>query len=362
MKKVFKVRSALLPTPIHKMKRISDEIGKASIYIKRDDLTGIGIGGNKLRKLDYIIGDAIDKGYTTVLTSGGRQTNHGRLTAAAAAKFGLKCVVICNGPKPEKMSGNLVLNRMLGSEVVFMDLKELEQVFDVDPPQQIIDDYQNFVEQTQQKVIKKYEAQGDRVYVIPMGGHTPLGIMGYVDCVKEIMDQNAAANRKIDYLVVGNGSGGTYGGLLLGSKFYNAPFKVIGINIAGKDERATEDIIEVTNKTSDLFNLGVKIAKEDFTLYENSLGVGYNQPDEETRRAMYRIASREGILTDPCYTGKIFNGLLKLVENETIEKDKSVMVIHTGGIPGIWTEEHLDAMHSELWTDIDVYEFRKEDK
>jgi D-cysteine desulfhydrase family pyridoxal phosphate-dependent enzyme len=358
MKKVFKVQSALLPTPIHKMKRLSEEIGKASIYIKRDDLTGIGIGGNKLRKLDYIIGDAIDKGFTTVLTSGGRQTNHGRLTAAAAAKFGLKCVVICNGPKPDKMSGNLVLNRMLGSEVVFMDLKELEQVFDVNPPQEIIDNYESFVESVQKKVIAKYEAMGDKVYVIPMGGHTPLGIMGYVDCVKEIMEQNEASGRKIDYVVAGNGSGGTYGGLLLGSLLYNAPFKVIGINIAGKDERAIEDIIEVTNKTSELFELGVKISKEDFTLYENSLGVGYNQPDEETRRAMYRIASREGILTDPCYTGKVFNGLLKLVEDETIEKDKNVMVVHTGGTPGIWTEEHLDAMHDELWNDIDVYEYK----
>lgn len=359
MNKIEKVQSALLPTPIHKMSRITDEIGKANIYIKRDDLTGIGIGGNKLRKLDYIIADAISKGCTTVLTSGGRQTNHGRLTAAAAAKFGLKCVIICNGPKPEKMSGNLVLNRMLGSEVIFQDLKELEQVFDVNPSQEIIDGYHKFIEETQQKVIAKREALGEKVYVIPMGGHTPLGIMGYVDCVKEIMDQNEATGRKIDYVVAGNGSGGTYGGLLLGSKLYNAPFKVVGINIAGKDERATEDIIEVTNQTSDLFDLGVKISKEDFTLYENSLGTGYNYPDSETRNAMYRIASREGILTDPCYTGKIFNGLLKLVEDETIEANKNVLIVHTGGTPGIWTEEHLDAMHDELWTDIDVYEYKK---
>jgi len=356
---INKVKSALLPTPIHKMDRLTKDIGKANLYIKRDDLTGIGIGGNKLRKLDYIVADAIDKGCTMLLTSGGRQTNHGRLTAAAAAKFGLKCVVVCNGPKPDKMSGNLVLNRMLGSDVVFMDLKELEQVFDVNPSQEIIDGYHKFVAETQEKVIAKYEALGEKVYVVPMGGHTPLGIMGYVDCVKEIMDQNEVSGRKIDYVVAGNGSGGTYGGLLLGSKLYGAPFKVIGINIAGKDDRAVEDIIEVTNQTSELFGLEVTIQKEDFILYENSLGVGYNQPDVETRQAMYRIASNEGILTDPCYTGKVFNGLMKLVEEEVIEKESNVLVVHTGGTPGIWTEEHLDAMHDELWSDIDVYEYKK---
>ena len=270
------------PTPLQEMTHLSDQVGKARMFIKRDDLTGIGGGGNKLRKLEYIVKEALDQGYTTLLTYGGVQTNHGRLTAASAALYGMKSVIMCYGTPPERMSGNLVLDRMFDAELVFMDTTEVRKL----PREEMVQGYYDLKDRSTQKVIERYEAQGDKVYMVPIGGHSPLGTLGYVNAVKEILDQSQKMGVQFDYLVTANGSGGTYAGLVLGAKLYGAPFKVKGLSVAPQAPDAREKMASFINSVSDHFDLGVQVTADEMDLSDEYCGPGYNQPDEVTREAM----------------------------------------------------------------------------
>lgn len=357
MNRPEKLKSCFLPTPLHELKNLNKQIGKAKMYIKRDDLTGLGLGGNKLRKLDYIVKDAKDKGYTTLLTFGGTQTNHGRLTAAAAAANGMKCIICCYGKPPEKMSGNLVLDRIMGAEVIFLDTTEIKKLYNVRPYDEIAHKYKSFKQLCVNEIISAREKLGEKVYVVPIGGHSHLGTLGYCDCVKEIMDQLDEMGESVDYVVTGNGSGGTFAGLLLGMKYYNAPFKVLGVNISKKAKEESDKILADVNETAKHFDMGVTVDKEDYIYYEDTTGIGYNIPDPETRKVIYQLAQAEGILVDPCYTGKSFAGFLKLIEDEIIPKDSKCIFIHTGGTPALWTEEHLEEINKELWHDINVFNY-----
>ncbi len=351
MKKIEKVQTAILPTPLHKMENLTKQVGLGDLYIKRDDMTGFAMGGNKLRKLDYVVKYCLDNGYTTILTQGGPQTNHGRLTAAACAKYGLKCILFLLGKPSDYMSGNQVLDRMMGADIYYSDMSRYlsenkDKPFDVQ-----VKEYKEIKNGWVKEVVDKYEANGEKVYDLPIGGHTLEGVLGYVDCVEEVMEQMKTQNIKIDYLVVGNGSGGTLSGLLLGAKYHNAPFKIISANISKKSDKEMQGIVDFANQTSEKFDMGVTVTLEDLHYTCNDhVGPGYNVPDEETRKVMYRLASAEGILTDPCYTGKSFASFLDLVEKgEVIPKGSSAVFLHTGGVPGIYTKEHLDAMQEELW-------------
>ncbi len=357
MKKVDKLSNVYLPTPIQKLNNLSNDLGKSNMYIKRDDLTGIGMGGNKIRKLDYIIHEALEKGYDAVCTLGGVQTNHGRLTAAMAAKYGLKCIILCYGTPPKDMTGNLTLDRILDADIRFMDTTNLRAKMSTMSREEIVAEYKSFREGCEAKVAKEYEERGLKVFNVPIGGHSLLGTLGYLDCIKETMDQCEEDNIKLDYLVTGNGSGGTYAGLLLGAKYYNAPFKVIGVNISAKNDAEIEELIEHANEVSKEYELGVTLTLDDVELYSDTIGTGYNVPDEETRKVIYKLARREGIFVDPCYTGKSFAGFLKLVEDEVISSDSTSMFLHTGGTPALWTKEHLEKFEEELWKDIKIYEY-----
>lgn len=342
---VTKVDIGFYPTPLQKLPRLSESIGKADIYMKRDDLTGIGGGGNKLRKLEYIVEDAINQGCNTLLTFGGVQTNHGRLTVAAASKYGLKSVIMCYGLPPERMSGNLVLDKMMGCELVFMDTTEVRKL----PPEDQANGYYKLKGDSLKDVIARYEKNGDKVYTVPIGGHSPLGTLGYFYAVQEIMEQCKEQKITPEYLVTSNGSGGTYAGLWLGAKYFNAPFKVKGLSVSAHNGDAAKTMSDFINEVSEEFDLGVTSTPEEMDLSDAYCGVGYNIPDIETRKAAYTLAEKEAILVDPCYTGKGFRGLMDLVDTEVIPKDSSVIFLHTGGIPGIWTEEHEDAMQDDLW-------------
>lgn len=355
MKLVNKVSTCFLPTPLHRLNSVSDDLKDYNIYIKRDDLTGIGVGGNKLRKLDYIIKKAIDEGYTTLLTYGGVQTNHGRLTAAAAAKFGLKSVIMCYGLPPEKISGNLVLDRILGAEVVFMDTTTIRAQMNQIPYDEVVKKYKELKKTATDSIIKKYEAMGEKVYIVEIGGHSKEGLLGYVDCVKEINQQIIDQKINIDYVVVGNGSGGTLGGLLLGKKLYQAPYEIYASNISPKQPKEMLELLDFCNQTSEYFEMGVEVDESDLHYTNDYTGKGYNIPDEATRETICYLARREGIIVDPCYTGKAFSGLLGLIENNTFPKGSNILFIHTGGIPGVWTEEHEDGFNKDLWKNIEIY-------
>lgn len=338
------IETGFYNTPIHKLENLSKKYGM-NIFIKRDDMTGYACGGNKLRKLDFLLKDALDKNCTVLLTYGGAQTNHGRLTAAVAARFGLKCGIIMDGPAPKKATGNLILDKMLGADLFFMD----DTGFKDEPKEIKAEKYKKLVEKTTAEVVKMYEDQGDKVYSIPIGGSSQVGAAGYVMAVKEIKDQLDDMNVKMDYVFTGFGSVGTYGGLYLGSKYFNAGFTPIGVSVSHKNEVEMQEKVNFIKETNEFLELGVDVTQDDMWIEDGYVGIAYNVPDPVTRKYVYMMAREEAIILDACYTGKVFRGMIEMIEKGEISKDKNIMFLHTGGIPGIFSEGHEDAMQEELW-------------
>jgi D-cysteine desulfhydrase family pyridoxal phosphate-dependent enzyme len=325
-----KVYFPLLETPIQELPSLSHQTG-VHISIKRDDLNGIGLGGNKIRKLAYLVQDAKDKGATRLLTTGGVQTNHGRLTAAVAAMCGIKCTIVLVGQEPERYSGNLILNEIFGADLVFAAPENWDAT----------------IEKTRQKL----EQNGDSVYTIPLGGSSPLGLLGYVEAAIEIQHQLDKQQQSIDYLVTAYGTGGTYGGLLLGSKLLNNPFEVLGMNVlaAPTDEVSVQDsLLALMAETSEQYSLGQTIRREDLRITMESVGPGYNQPDTKTVETVVRVARSEGVLLDYCYTGKAFDSMLRQIEKGVIPTGSRVLFLHTGGSPALFAEQNLTALENYL--------------
>lgn len=330
---VKKINLAALPTPLQFMPNLTKRLGGGNLYIKRDDMTDVGLSGNKIRKLEYLVRDALDRGCNTLLTLGGPQTNHGRLTVAAAVKNNLKSVLILRGERPAYCSGNLLLDAMMGADIRFAGSEDLNVLA--------------------ARVVKEYESRGDRVYSIPIGGSTALGALGYMETVRELVDQFKAMKIAPRYLVAACGSLGTFAGLWAGAKYYGAPFEVIPVTVEPKpsfDERTAADLI---NEVSATYELGISCRAEELKLYfgradVSYVGLGYDVPDRETQAAMNLLARTEAIFLDPCYTGKAFHGFVDLVQN-VFPKDAEAVFLHTGGIPALWSKEHLDAVQEDLW-------------
>ncbi len=344
LKDLQRIETGFYKTPIHRLDNLSKKYGM-NIYIKRDDLTGYALGGNKLRKLDYLLKDAIDNNCTVLLTYGGPQTNHGRLTAAVAARFGLKCGIIMDGPAPEKATGNLILDKMMGADLFFMDDTDFK-----DEPKNIkTAKYNELLERTTSEVVKMYESKGEKVYLIPVGGSSPVGAAGYVMAAKEIKDQLNEMNINIDYIFTGFGSVGTYAGLYLGAKYFDAKFIPIGVCVSHKNDEEIQEKVDYIKETNNFLELGINVTSEDMWIEKDYVGISYNVPDSETRKYMYMMAREEAVILDACYTSKVFRGMIDLIEKGKITKDKNVMLLHTGGAPGIFSEAHADAMQEELW-------------
>lgn len=339
-----KINTGSLNTPIEKLENLSKKYDM-NIYIKRDDMIGIGMGGNKIRKLEYLLKDAIDNECTVLLTYGGPQTNHGRLTAAIAAKYGLKCGIIMDGAKPEKASGNLILDKMMNADLFFMN----NTSFKNESKEIYKEKYKQLLEKTTEEVIKIYTQKGEKVYIIPVGGSSNVGAAGYVMAAKEIKDQLDEMNVKIDYVFTGFGSVGTYGGLYLGAKYFNTEFKPVGVYVSHKDNLELEEKIDYIKEANEFLKLGVDVNREDMLLEEDYVGISYNVPDPITRKYMYMMAREEAIILDPCYTAKTFRAMIDMIEKKKISKDKNIMFLHTGGSPGVFSEGHAGAMQQEIW-------------
>lgn len=330
---IKKVNLGIYPTPIEKLENITRYLGKGQVYIKRDDITGPALRGNKTRKLEYLLYDALEKGCTAVLTTGGVQTNHGRTTVGAAVKLGLKPILVVDGEDNGYLSGNLTLDALMGADIYFV--KD-----------------ENKVEEVIQDICRKYEQNGDKVYCIPMGGSNILGAVGYMMCVKEILDQINRQNLKIDHIVCNVGSMGTYAGLLLGAKYFGAPFDIIGIPVSPGEKES--GVLEYADRISREYSLGVEIKPEDVKIAYGPqespyAGFGYNQPDSLTRKAVILMAEKEGIFLDPTYTGKSFRGMVDIIQKEQyIKNGENTLFIHTGGAPALWAKEHLDDMQIQL--------------
>lgn len=338
------------PTPLHRLDNLSEELG-CRILIKRDDLTGLGFSGNKIRKLQYLVRDALDQGCTTLLTFGGVQTNHGRQTAAVACKYGMKSVIIATldgAQPPQELSGNLLLDAILDCDVRFLDTSCLD-AHGLRPDEKKAE-IVKLRRKAADQVIAEYEARGDKVYEMPAGGSTPLGALGYFFAVKEITEQLAAMGEAPKYLVCPSGSSGTYAGLWLGSRYFNAPFEVIGSCVSPHGEVYRTAMADYINRTSHTYDLGITAHPEDIRmLCTECAGPAYDTPDPETFSVIYKLARAEGLFVDPCYTGKGFAGLLHLIRTGAIFKGSSVLFLHTGGLPGLYSEHHLNVFTQSLW-------------
>lgn len=335
-----KVEILHLPTPLERLNNISEDIG-VNLYCKRDDLTNLATGGNKLRKLEYFLKDAQDQGATMLITEGGCQTNHGRLTAAVAAKYGMKCAIITEDEYPGEISANLLLDGMMDCPVYFV--KDMET--------------------GRQKVIDKYTAQGEKVYYVPMGGSNELGILGYYECAMELTKQCKKMGIEDATVVTTIGSMGTYMGLLLGLVNEGSPLKLKGINVlpypGGDDltENLNEYLLDYYAKIKKFYNLDLNLTLDDFDIDTKYIHGAYNNCVESVRDTMYYLARKEAIIIDPCYTGKTFEGLLEMVKDGTFKQGSNVIFMHTGGLPGIYTKHHRVEMERELASYMHTDEF-----
>jgi len=330
IEEVKKINLGHYPTPVEKLDNLSRQTGAGPLYIKRDDLTGPALGGNKTRKLEYLLREALDTGCTAVITYGGVQTNHGRTTVGACVKLGLTPILVLYGSKPGLISGNLTLDYMMGADIYYLEE-------DARLPQ------------LKREIFEKYEAMGDKIYDIPIGGSNALGGVGYVMAVPEILGQLAEKNITIDRLVCTVGSLGTFGGLVAGAKYFKADFEVIGVPVwpeaKGKLEHQTA---KYCRELSLAYDMGITVQESDIKIAYGPeeapySGKAYNEPDSITREALLLLARTEAIFLDPTYTGKTFRGFLDLARD-----GRPSMFLHSGGWVAIWTREHLDDMQNQI--------------
>ena len=303
-----KVPLGLFPTPIHKLENIS-RLLNTNVFIKRDDLTGLGLGGNKIRKLEYLLADAREQGAEVVFTTGGAQSNHAMLTAAAAGKTGMKPILILKKRGVTERLGNQLLEHLMGTEVIFMDTN----------------DYADIYEEMDRLGAKL----GVNYYKIPSGGSNALGCLGYVDCAREISDQGI----HFDYLLCAEGSGGTMAGLSLGAKLFLPGTEVYGMMV----DTDPFDVITPTlmREAADLLGSDLEIDSQDYHL-RDMCGPGYAIPSEEGNAAISLMAREEGLFLDPVYTGKAFAGLIKMAEEGAFRPSDNVLFLHTGGAGGLF--------------------------
>ncbi len=322
-----RTRLAHLPTALEPLSKLGAELGCKSLWIKRDDCTGLAFGGNKTRKLEFLIGEAAAQGANTVLTFGALQSNHVRQTAAAAARVGMACRLVLldmveyREPAYES-SGNLLLDRLLGADVQVAnnDAEVLEAV---------------------QRVVDEETAAGRQLYVIPTGGSNAVGSLGYVECARELTEQGRERGLRVAAVVTAVSSAGTQAGLVAGFAALGEPVRVVGINVYKEDHAAQEATLAALAQEVAAAIEIPPIAEASLWVRHEFLGGGYGVPTEPMREAIELTARHEGILLDPVYTGKAMAGLISLVRNGEFEQLASgeagaIVFLHTGGTPGLF--------------------------
>ena len=314
LEKFERIKLGHFPTPIEHLKNISKYFGGPNIFIKRDDCTGLATGGNKTRKLEFLIPDAIKNKADLVVTIGAVQSNHARQTAAACTLMGLKCLIILeqrlkDAPEIYMNSGNVFLNKLFGADVK------------VCPKNQNFHEYYD-------KIIKDLIAKGINVYFIPGGGSNPIGALGYVECLNEIIKENSKYN--FTQIVHATGSSGTQAGLLAGKKYFNSNIPITGICVRYDKSIQVDKVYSEAKKTCEKLHCKI-LDKSEVIVYDEYIGSGYGEPTDEMKEATKILAKKEAILLDPVYTGKGFAGLIGLIKDKKFTKKDNVLFIHTGG-------------------------------
>jgi D-cysteine desulfhydrase len=306
-------------TPLDRASRLSEELG-VDLLLKRDDLTGIGAGGNKLRKLEFIVAAAQKEGATALITTGGAQSNHARLTAAVATRFGLKCYLRLKGQAPAGNLGNVLLDRLFDADLDFWD----EPNYDI-------------VNQRMAALAEALRKKGEHPVTVPLGGATPEGTLGYALAFAEILSQASTTGRSPDYVVLAAGTGSTQAGLLLGAKLSGAATRVIGVSVSWAKGILAAEVARHTTSAAQRLGIDLALAPDDIWVAEGYVGPGYAKPSPLGRAALTRMARREGVLLDSTYTAKGMSGAIDLIERGVIPQGSRVVFVHTGGAPEIYT-------------------------
>ncbi len=314
------------PTPIEKLSRLSEYLGgKVEIYAKRDDCnSGLAFGGNKIRKLEYIVPDAIASNADTLVTIGGVQSNHTRQVAAVAAKLGMKCRLVQESWVPFQDAvydrvGNILMSRVMGAEVEFVD-----EGFDIG------------MRESWDRALEDVKAKGGKPYPIPAGASVhKVGGLGYVGFAEEVRDQEGALGIKFDYIIVCTVTGSTHAGMLVGFAKDGRARNVIGIDASATPEQTKAQVLKIAQNTAELVELGKEITADDVILREEFAHPLYGVPSEETNEAIRLCARTEGIMTDPVYEGKSMQGLIGLIRKDFFPAGSKVLYAHLGGVPAI---------------------------
>ncbi len=314
-----RLRFAHLPTPIEELPRLSEALGGPRILVKRDDQTGLAFGGNKTRKLEFLIAEALEQGARTLISGGALQSNHCRQTAAAAAKFGLDCILVLTGEMPDQPSANLLLDQLFGAEVITVADRA-------------------FRDQTLQTTFDNAVVAGRKPYLVPYGGSSPTGALGYAFAVEEFVNQKIDA----DWFLFGTSSGGTHAGLVLGQRVFGYKGKVLGISIDEPEEWLKQHVSKLASDSSEKLGERIEFTPEDVLANDQYCKAGYGVLTNAEREAVQLFAKYEGLLLDPVYTGRAAAGMIDLIRQGFFKKDETILFWHTGGQPALFAEKYAN--------------------
>ena len=328
MTTIPRLHFAHLPTPIEELPRLSETLGGPRILIKRDDQTGLAFGGNKTRKLEFLLAEAQEQGAHTLISGGALQSNHCRQTAAAAARFGFDCILVLNGVMPEQPSANLLLDQLFGAEIVTIpDRKERDRVL--------------------QETYDKAVADGRKPYLVPYGGSSPTGALSYAFAVEELMAQikdfrSLRDFGSLDWIVFGTYSGGTHAGLVLGQRVFGFKGKVLGISIDESEEWLKSHVSALASDSSEKLGERIEFTPADVSANADYCAAGYGVLTDAEREAVNLFAKYEGLLLDPVYTGRAAAGMIDLIRKGFFKKDETVLFWHTGGQPALFADKYAN--------------------
>jgi D-cysteine desulfhydrase len=312
---------AHLPTPLEALPRLSEALGGPHLLVKRDDQTGLAFGGNKTRKLEFLVAEAREQEAKTLISGGASQSNHCRQTAAAAARFGFECILVLTGAESQQASGNLLLDQLFGAQIVYVgDRKDRDSIL--------------------RETFEQATKEGKKPYLVPYGGSNATGALGYAFAMKELMEQNVSA----DWIVFASSSGGTHAGLLLGQRIFGFSGRILGISIDESEEWLKSEVSKLASATSEKVGKRIEFTPVDVLVNADYCGAGYGVVTEQEREAIRLFANCEGLLLDPVYTARAASGLIDLVRKGFLKRDETVLFLHTGGQPALFADQYTNEL------------------
>ena len=340
MTNIPRLNFAHLPTPIEELPRLAEALGGPRILVKRDDQTGLAFGGNKTRKLEFLVAEAREQGAKMLISAGAIQSNHCRQTVAAAARFGFDCTLVLTGERPKQASANFLLDQLFGAEIITVaDRKDRDRILQ--------ETFDNAVD------------AGRKPYLVPYGGSSPTGALGYVFAMEELVmqlkdlrvlthralrEELGGLERGVDWIVFGTSSGGTHAGLVLGQRVFNFKGKVLGISIDEPEAQLKAHVSELASQASEKLGERIEFTGDDVLANENYCQAGYGVFGAGEREAIKLFASNEGLLLDPVYTGRAAAGMIDLIRKGFFKKDETVLFWHTGGQPALFADKYSNSL------------------